>query len=275
MNRSLFFVVASLFMVLSGSSMPATATSNPLTAGLPPPMTCHGCWHPPLKVQWQWQLSGPLDARPAVPLYDIDMFGTSSGQVRSLHKLGRRVVCYVDAGSWEQYRPDANRFPKSILGKRLIGWPGERWLDVRKLAILGPIIGARVTSCRKKGFDGIEFDNVDGYSNPTGFHITYKEQLAFNIFLANLAHRNHLAVALKNDPSQVAPLLPYFDFALVEQCFQYSECGSFLPFIRKGKPVLEVEYDMPTSKFCRRANHLNFNAMRKHLNLDPWRRPCR
>ena len=44
--------------------------------------------------------------------------------------LGRKVVCYIDAGTWEDWRPDAAQFTTSLLG-RSNGWPGERWLDVR------------------------------------------------------------------------------------------------------------------------------------------------
>jgi hypothetical protein len=265
-----------LLSTLAGSLLAGSAARHELKSeSLASPVACAACWHPPLRVEWQWQLSGRLDTRPAVPLYDVDMFETSRAQVRQLHQLGRRVVCYVYAGSWEKWRPDAKQYPKSVLGKPLSGWPGERWVDVRKLSVLGPIISARVALCRKKGFDGVEFDNVDGNANPTGFRLTATDQLRFNVFLANLAHRDGLSAALKNDPDQARRLVAYFDFSLVEQCIQYTECGAFLPFIRAGKPVLEVEYKLPTSAFCRKANGMNFNAMKKRLELGPWRKPCR
>ena len=38
-------------------------------------------------------------------------------------------------------------------------------------------------SCRDKGFDGIEPDNIDGFMNDTGYDLTYKDQLAY-IWLA-------------------------------------------------------------------------------------------
>ena len=38
-------------------------------------------------------------------------------------------------------------------------------------------------SCRDKGFDGIEPDNIDGFLNNTGFDLTYEDQLA-HIWLA-------------------------------------------------------------------------------------------
>jgi hypothetical protein len=70
-------------------------------------------------------------------------------------------------------------------------------------------------------------------------------------------------------------LLPYFDWALGEQCFQYAECARLQPFIAAGKAVMEVEYDLKPAQFCARANSLNFNSLYKHLNLGPFRVACR
>jgi hypothetical protein len=46
----------------------------------------------------------PTDVNASV--YDIDWQDTAA-QVATLHALGRHVICYVDVGSWENYRPDA------------------------------------------------------------------------------------------------------------------------------------------------------------------------
>ena len=59
-----------------------------------------------------------------------------------------------------------------------------------------------------------------------------------------------MAVALKNDPRQAKQLVGDFDFAVVEECFQYEECGYFKPFIEAGKAVFEAEYELPPEKFC-------------------------
>src|SRR5438477_1940724 len=134
---------------------------------------------------------------------------------------------------------------------------------------------ARLDRCARKGFDGVELDNVDGYRDHTGFPITGRQQLRYDAFLANQAHRRHLSVALKNDLGQVPKLLPYFDFALDEQCFQYRECSRLAPFTKAGKAVLEVEYSIARPRFCPKARRLGFSAMRKRLSLGPWRAACR
>ena len=74
---------------------------------------------------------------------------------------------------------------------------------------------------------------------------------------------------------QIPDLLPHFDWALNEQCFQYDECETLLPFIQAGKAVFNVEYELDSSEFCDRANAFNFNSLKKHLELDPRREPCR
>lgn len=231
-------------------------------------------WQPNLNTSWQWQLSTPVDQSVNVQMYDIDMFDNDAGVVASLHNAGRKVMCYVDVGTWENWRPDADQFPKSVKGKNN-GWPGEKWLDIRRIDILGPIMKARMDLCKAKGFDALEPDNIDGYTNSTGFPLTYQDQITYNTFIANEAHARGLSVALKNDLDQVGDLLPIFDFALDEQCFQYNECNLLLPFIGANKAVFEVEYKLNTNKFCPSANAMNFNSMKKHLSLDAYRVPCR
>jgi len=89
-----------------------------------------------------------------VQMYDIDMFDNDASVVASLHHKGRKVVCYIDVGTWENWRPDAKKFPKFVLGKHN-GWPGEKWLDIRSIDILGPIMQARMDLCQAKGFDAM------------------------------------------------------------------------------------------------------------------------
>jgi hypothetical protein len=238
------------------------------------PEPCPGCWHPALETSWQWQLQWKVVTTYDVDMYDIDMFDNSKAFVDSLHADGRKVVCYISAGTWEDWRPDADEFPERVKGAKN-GWPGERWLDIRKIDALRPIIRARVRMCADKGFDGVEFDNVDAYSNRSGFPLTATDQLRYNTFLANLGHRHGLSTALKNDVEQARRLEPYFDFALNEQCFQYDECDTLLPFINHGKPVFNVEYKLETSEFCPQANAANFNSLKKKLSLGSWRIPCR
>src|SRR5437588_5570608 len=116
-------------------------------------------WIPAPNTSWQWQLTGAVDQSVNVTMYDIDLFNNTASAVASLHAQGRKVVCYVSVGSWEDFRPDAASFPASVKGSTLDGFPNERWLDIRNLDVLGPIMGARLDMCKAKGFDAVEPDN--------------------------------------------------------------------------------------------------------------------
>jgi hypothetical protein len=208
-------------------------------------------------------------------MYDVDGFDTSRALIHTLHRRGSKAVCYLSAGSREVWRSDAGRFPASVLGRPLDGWPGERWLDVRRLDVLVPIMRSRIGMCARKGFDGVELDNVDAYQQRTGFPLTGADQLRYNTFLANQAHRRGLTAFLKNDLGQIPTLVRYFDAALNEECHHYEECFPLHRFVDAGKPVFGVEYDLPTTAFCPSANHHDFNFLKKRLALGAWRVACR
>lgn len=230
-------------------------------------------WQPPPGTGWQWQLTGRLDTSVKAPVYDIDGFNTSKAQVAELKKAGRKTICYLSTGAWEDFRPDAEAFPRALLGKGN-GWEGERWLDIRRVAELEPLMAKRFDMCRDKGFDAVEPDNMDGYQNTSGFPLTADDQLRYNRLIAKLAHDRGMAVGLKNDLDQIPQLVGDFDFAVNEQCAQYDECERLTPFIEAGKAVFHAEYELSTSRFCKRSRELKLSSLQKRYDLDAWRKTC-
>jgi hypothetical protein len=233
-------------------------------------------WTPkPTTAPWQWQLQGTVDVSVPAAVYEVDGFETPGRTVAKLHSLGRRVICYLDVGAWESYRPDAGAFPDRVLGSVYSGYPDERWLDIREIAELAPILRRRFDICRRKGFDAVEPDNIAGYENKTGFPLSGGDQLRFNRWVAREVHRRGMSVALKNDPAQVRKLVGNFDFAVVEECFAYDECEMFSPFVEAGKAVFTAEYEGSPSDFCPRARALRFSTIEKGYDLlaKPWQ-PC-
>jgi hypothetical protein len=243
-----------------------------------PTLTSNNWWQSPPNTSWQWQLGdGEIDLSHDVEMYDIDLFDQSAETVATLHAQGRKVVCYISVGSYEEWRPDAAQFPPGVLGNDYAGWPGERWLDIRQIDLLAPIMRARLDLCKSKGFDAVEPDNMDGYTNDTGFPLTYADQLAYNLWLAEEAHARGLSIGLKNTPEQVVDLVAHFDWALTEGCFDQGWCEEMLPFIMAGKAVFAAEYTdtaITLEDFCSQAATLQISAILKERELTAWRDAC-
>jgi hypothetical protein len=164
-------------------------------------------WKPHPGLAWQWQLDGRVDPSADVPVHDIDGFENSPADVARLHRAGRKVICYVDVGAWEDFRPDRDAFPRSVLGEPN-GWKGERWLairrlNIRRLDVLRAIVERRFDMCRDKGFDAVEPDLMEGCGNDTGFPLTARGQLSYNRVIAALAHERGLPAGPKNDLPQI------------------------------------------------------------------------
>ncbi|XOU94965.1 MAG: endo alpha-1,4 polygalactosaminidase [Candidatus Kerfeldbacteria bacterium] len=232
-------------------------------------------WVPTQEDTWQWQLSGTINTEYDVDIFDIDLVNSPQSIIDILHSKGIKVICYFSAGSWEDFRTDADEFPENVLGKTLDGWENEKWLDVSSYTEFSSIIEARLDLAVEKGCDAVEPDNVDGYQNISGFKLTSNDQLIYNKWLAEQAHDRGLSIGLKNDLDQINDLVGQFDFAVNEQCFEYDECELLLPFINQGKAVLGVEYEIETTDFCDQANNMKFSWLKMDYDLEGGRTSCK
>jgi hypothetical protein len=214
-------------------------------------------------------------------MFDIDLFDAQPGEINGgvigrLHAKGIKVICYMDSGAWESYRPDAAQFPKSVIGNST-GWNGENWLDIRPPSwpAFEPIIINRMKLAVASGCDGIEPDQNNPVGNNPGFPITYADEKAWYLEVAKDAHALGLSVGMKNGIEIIdSDLVQAFDWTLNEECFQYSECDSLKQFINANKAVFQVEYQGDPTTFCPKANSLGFSSMKKRLSLDAWRVSC-
>jgi hypothetical protein len=235
-------------------------------------------WHPTAGLTWQWQLSDPpVDNSLDAQVYDIDLFDNDAAVIRELHSRGRKVICYISVGSWEDWRPDAGDFPDEVLGNNYEGWPGEKWLDIRHIDLLAPILRARLDLCKTKGFDAVEPDNIEIHDNETGFPITYEDQLNYARWLADEAHARGLAIGIKNAPDMVGDSLSFFDFAITEDAYYFNWIKEMLPFIQAGKPVFAAEYtdmDVDFSAACAWGKKNNVSFILKNRILTAWRQTC-
>lgn len=233
-------------------------------------------WSPAPGTSWQWQLSGAIDLSVDARMYDVDLFDAPVATIDALHGAGRIVICYFSAGSYEEWRTDADRFPAEAIGNPLEGWPGERWIDVRAAAVRA-IMRDRLDLAVEKGCDGVEPDNTDGYENDDGLGLASGDALDYLQWLAGEAHARGLSIGMKNTLDHVEALVDVFDWALNEECFAYAECDRMLPFVRAGKAVFQVEYGDATlaDQVCPRANGLDLDTLIKGWDLDAWRIACR
>lgn len=234
-------------------------------------------WVPEKNSTFQWQLDGKLDTTINASVYDIDLFDSSAENIENLHNEGKKVICYINAGSWENWREDKDEFPLQIIGAEYDGWEGEKWLDIRRIDLLGPVMAKRLDLAKEKGCDGIEPDNIDGYETETGFPITEQDQLIYNIWLANETHKRGMSIGLKNDAVQANELVEYFDWALVEDCHAENWCEKMNVFSENKKVVFQVEYTDQGTKledFCLESKENGFIGILKNRDLDAWRQSC-
>lgn len=133
-------------------------------------------WQPAVGARWQIVLEDSIEVdgasatttTPDVPIFDIDLYtNTDDGAdaarvVGALHGLGKKVICYFSAGTYEPYRPDSDRYGDADLGAALPDWPDERWVDIRNENVRS-IIRGRIELAASMGCDAIDPDNMDGY----------------------------------------------------------------------------------------------------------------
>ena len=259
---------------------PASPSSEPDSPTMEIPLastSSSSWWRPTVGLTWQWQI-GNLDVDTSIEadVYDVDLYVDQS-VIDELHAKGRKVICYISVGSWEDWRPDKDGFPPEILGNNYEGWRGEKWLDIRQVDKLAPIMLARLDLCKAKGFDAVEPDNMEIHTNNTGFPLTYEDQLRYALWFADESHKRGLAIGVKNAPDQVKDLVEHFDFAITEDAFFYGWAEKMKLFIEAGKPVFAAEYtDLggDFESYCRKSKDLKFSTILKNRGLDAWLRIC-
>lgn len=133
-----------------------------------------------------------------------------------------------------------------------------------------------------KGCDGVDPDNVDGFSNDNGLNLTEAGAVEYMAFLAASAHTRGLSIGLKNAGDIVNQTLDMMQWQVNEQCSQYDECDVFQPFIEAGKPVFHIEYPSGApsltaaveSERCAKGDVTGFSTVLKKMDLDEWVYEC-
>lgn len=95
-------------------------------------------------------------------------------------------VIYFNAGAWENFRKYKKEYPKNAIGKTMIGWEDEKWLDIKNpnvLACLKENIEATIRPYLKNDWrPKIDLDNLDAYQRDkkvTGFSISKNDTINY------------------------------------------------------------------------------------------------
>lgn len=245
-----------------------------------------GDWYQPIpKTTFDWDLRGdiPENQTYLAEVIDIDAYDNDAAFITNLHHQGKKVIAYVSVGSIEDWRPDAGDFPAEIIGNDYPGWEGEKFLDIRNIDALTPIMRARFDMIKDKGFDGIEPDNIDLSSwtaNELGFNITDDDVVTYSKWLADEAHQRGLSIGQKNAGHIANQLVDTFDWILLEDAFYYEEENDSEVYIQNNKAVFATEYDdlMTPAEFqrnvCHDATSLQYTAILKHRDIDDYIEVC-
>jgi hypothetical protein len=238
--------------------------------------------------EWQWELDHPLRVGNAADMglaatnaarqvaanptvFDVDGIENPASTVKALHSLGDKAICYIEIGSAGNYYAASDEgIPVSYyaqlkaagdLGAKMAGYP-EYYLNVNSPSTVSIIESMIRQQCAAKGFDAVEPDLGDSYTDNNGFGITEAQNAAYDNTLGTYAHSLGLAWGQKNgdqDPAFAKMQAPVADFLLTEECNYYHTCaGVAAPYVAAHKLVLNAEYtdDWGTSrvqdlrKFC-------------------------
>ncbi|HEX2659759.1 MAG TPA: endo alpha-1,4 polygalactosaminidase [Polyangia bacterium] len=232
-------------------------------------------WRPTASTTWQIQLTGALDPSIDVALYELDSFETTASQMATLRAAGRRIVCYVSAGTFEPWRDDAAAFPPAAIGNALANYPDERWLDFRD-GVVRDVMTARLQVAKQVGCDGVDLSSLSPGGADTGFDLQRSDVLAYGRFLAAQAHQRGLSAGLGGGSDVADALQPDFDWVTTGGCVASDTCGAFAAFTAAGKAVLGIEFGTAddVAAICPQARQAGVNVIIKNRSLDAFRLPC-
>jgi len=209
---------------------------------------------PPVNAQFDYQIGGDYPLPDGVGVVARDWFAgaPAADPVYS--------ICYVNAYQTQADEKGADRpdeqsnWPKKLVLTRLGDdpkWGGEYLIDISTASKRGQAvdwIGQMLDGCAEKGFDAVEYDNLDSWTRFNGTPLAddipfgKPEALEFAALLAEQAQLRDLAVAQKNtvEIKRREARKIGFDFAIAEECGRYNECNAYRKVY--GDNVIAIEY---------------------------------
>lgn len=232
-------VATALVVALAGCAVPAEEDARG-DAGPPAASSPTGVALWPDGAVPDYQLGGAYDPADGVGVVGRDRSDEPAEGVYS--------ICYVNGFQTQPGEFDV--WPEDLLLQGDDGpvfdpdWPDEALLDTSTSAQrdrIAAIVGPWIEGCADAGFQAVEFDNLDTYSRSDDA-LSLDDNLALATELVGIAHDAGLAAGQKNAAEDAVALHERagFDFAVVEECAVYSECGAYTDVY--GDHVIDIEY---------------------------------
>jgi hypothetical protein len=294
------------------AQQPAAAATGPVLSAAP--LTW---WHPTSTganngPEFQWELgsalnlnnakqmgTGALNAAgkvaPNPTVFDIDGIDNPASTVTALHNLGDKAICYIEVGSAGNYYSASDEGIATTyyaqlkaagdMGRKMAGYP-EYYVNINAASTVSIIESMISKQCAAKGFDAVEPDIDDSYTDKTNFSISEAQNEAYDNKLGAYAHSLGLAWGQKNGDNDAAfskALEPTADFLLDEECNFYSTCSIVTPpYVQAGKLVLNAEYTddwgsnaaKDLAKFCKADMAGGIDGNLFTADLAGQRNPC-
>ena len=195
---------------------------------------------PPVDAGFDYQIGGDYPLPAGVTVVSRDWRDGSAPD-------GAYAVCYANA--FQTQPGERRRWPRELVLTALgddPGWPGEFAIDIstaRKRVRAAGVVERMVRRCAQKGFEAVEFDNLDSWTRFGRAPFGRRDAVAYARRLVRMAHARGLAAAQKNTSQlsrREARRRIGFDFAIAEECGRYRECARYRALY--GDRVLAIEY---------------------------------
>lgn len=233
---------------LPSSTKPSPEPTVPPTSATLAPTPASGWTGPPANGSFDYQIGGDYSLPPGTSMVSRDWF---SGQAAG----GAYSICYVNAFQTQPdgsgNRPDElSRWPSELVLRSLgddPNWDGEYLIDLSsnaKRVAASQWLAPMIDQCAAKGFDAVEFDNLDSWTRLDSLPFGQSEALAYAKLITDYSHSKGLAVGQKNTAEIIGAgghRQVGFDFAIAEQCGQYNECDVYARGY--GNALIIIEYD--------------------------------
>ncbi|MET7477328.1 endo alpha-1,4 polygalactosaminidase [Streptomyces sp. NPDC005648] len=194
---------------------------------------------PPKHVPWDYQIGGVYPVPSGVQVVSRDHDDEPAPGAYSICNIN---AFQAQADEERDWAPDLllrGADGKVVHDKE---WD-EAVLDIRtdaKRQRIAAKLNGWIDECAAKGFKAVEPDNYDTFTRYPSYLRAGQAESLMKLLSAH-AHGKHLAIAQKNAVELVADRASVgLDFAVVEECAEWNECGSYAEAF--GDNVLVVEY---------------------------------